>query len=237
MDIEDIDADEQVEVANEVIYIEEPQTEFKSSNERRMFTSEETIKLLDEYEKHVLKLRQGMLRRDQFWKNLAKELEKYKIFIPPQQAKSKFQTLKRSYTKAKNNNLQPNAKPLRFQYFHQFEQIFGLEEVINGDSEFDSFEWQEPWNDDTDNDDGDDNVGDTNTSKESSFNEHNYNEEKQSIKVWTPYETIRLIENYKRYQRRNKKLPSQLGMWDVIGTNMKSECIQVNKIFKIHFFY
>lgn len=195
---------------------------------------EETNKLVEEYTICHQKIKLNVIRRDQIWKNIAKGLEKHDIHFTPAQCKSRFANLKRSYRTTKLNNLKPNTNPKKFKYFQQFEDIFGMDDIIAEDPEMnvDDFDWDDKYDDSSSEDfESSQNciqlpaVKSVPTTTKSTI-VHSSNESKNNFKLWTPYETIRLIENFKKFYR-DRKSREISKIWSTISSQLMAECIEV----------
>lgn len=97
--------------------------------ERSTWTREEILTLISLYKKYQQSFRSTTVKNDKIWQQIASELKTH----THEQCKNKFKYLKQKYTEKKDNMgpRKTGEKNIKFDYFHEFDELFGSDANIN----------------------------------------------------------------------------------------------------------
>lgn len=94
---------------------------------------ENTLLLLDAYEKRISQFRDPKVKKKNLWLDIAKEMAKYGYSIDADNLDKKMRNMRSTYSKILDNNRTKTTTGrgrISWQYFSRFEQIFATDKCI-----------------------------------------------------------------------------------------------------------
>ena len=103
------------------------ETDFQKGEDRSTWPREAILELIDQYKSHQELFKSTTMKKAKVWTLIQQKLQESGFRYSGSQCESKFKYLKARYIKKKENvgTQGTGQSPLKFDYFHEFDNIFG----------------------------------------------------------------------------------------------------------------